>query len=132
MQVHEKNEALAHQKLASQVLHNKLYMFEKLEGSRSDGTETGTDSRIHKHKKKRNRVIHLSQDGGCSQNANAVNHERNSGSVSCNKHTGSDDISSYQIHQSMDYFSDDVYTEEDSHDTSVDKLNLPRISSEIE
>lgn len=132
MQVHEKNEALAHQKLASQVLHNKLYMFEKLEGSRSDGTETGTDSRIHKHKKKRNRVIHHSQDGGCSQNANAVNRERNSGSVSCNKHTGSDDISSYQIHQSMDYFSDDVYTEEDSHDTSVDKLNLPKMSSEIE
>ncbi|XP_059155418.1 coiled-coil domain-containing protein 125-like isoform X2 [Physella acuta] len=52
--VSEKNEALAHQKLAAQVLANKLLKYEKKEGKKSD-SDSSTDARVKKsegkHKK---------------------------------------------------------------------------------
>lgn len=43
----EKNEALAHQKLAAQVLANKLLKYEKKEGRKSD-SDSSTDARVKK------------------------------------------------------------------------------------
>ncbi|CAG5125975.1 unnamed protein product [Candidula unifasciata] len=126
--VHEKNEALAHQKLAAQVLHNKLFLYEKLEGKRPEESET--DSRKHQQKKKQNRENHRSQH---SVNSQLANSKINSDSVSCNnKLSGSDEVSAYEKHQSMDYFSDTVNTEEDSCENCADRLSLSRNSSEAQ